>query len=196
MAGSKAARREEALKRAERARVKRIVNSLPVKPVPELLLGYRDLVPIFLDPDKANLSRTVRTRIAKAVMKGRKRKPVPLGKRWKHALKLRRDWARRHRDYTRRYDRARSATVRGAWMQMRRDAKKRGVSFDLTEDDYVSIWMSVKGAWDGRSTKPGGYCLFRKDTRKGWTKNNTRVGLRAPRVGVRPTLVALAPPGR
>lgn len=175
---TRTARSERLLRARERERVRGIINSLPVKPVPELLLGYRDLVPIFLDPDKANLSRTVRTRIAKAVMKGRKRKKVPLGKRWKHALKLRRDWARRHRDYTRRYDRARSATVRGAWMQMGRDAKKRGVPFDLTEDDYVSIWMSVKGAYAGRSTKPGGYCLVRKDKKEGWTVRNTAVGKR------------------
>lgn len=183
MAGSKAERLRERLAKQERDRVRRIIESLPVKEFGELPASHRELMPIYLNPDKAKLSRTLRTRIAKAVMKGRLRPKKPLWSHWKHRARMERERARRRADENREYKRVLRTTPRGMWLNLRSGAKRKGIPFSLTEDDYVAVWMTRPGAWDRRGNKPGCTCLARIDLRKGWTKRNTAVGIRGRGVG-------------
>ncbi len=88
MVGSKAERLRERLRRAERDRIRAIINSLPIKPVPDLPVSHRELLSVYLDPDKAKLSQSVRRRIAKAVIRGRVKPKRRLWSSWKHRKKV------------------------------------------------------------------------------------------------------------
>lgn len=175
---SKKARLQRLAEAREKQRVRDIINSLPVKEFGELPVSHRELMPIYLNPDKARLSRTLRTRIAKAVMKGRLRPKKPLWSHWKHRARMERERARRRADENREYKRVLRTTPRGMWLNLRSGAKRKGIPFSLTEDDYVAVWMTRPGAWDRRGNGPGRTCLARIDLRKGWTKRNTTVGVR------------------
>lgn len=170
--------RERLLRLQEKRRVAAIIRSLPVKPVPEIPFSRKDLIPLFLDTDKARLSNTVRRGIAKEIMKGRKKRKKPLWSHWKYRRRVQRESDRRRREKKMEYKRAVRRTPRGAWMMLAKKAKEAGLAFKLTEDDFVGIWASKPGAWDRRGVREGCTCLVRKDRRKGWTKANTALGMR------------------
>jgi len=50
--------------------------------------------------------------------------------------------------------------ARQRWRQHRYDAKNRGVSFELSFEDWLNIWLS-SGHWHERGTKQGQYCMSR-----------------------------------
>lgn len=175
---TKKARSERLLEAREKQRIRDIINSLPIKPVPDLPVSHRELLSVYLDPDKAKLSQSVRRRIAKAVIRGRVKPKRRLWSSWKHRKKVVREKSRRRGEYNKEYNRALRRTPRGAWKTLMYCAKREGVPFSLTEDEYVNVWMTRPGAWDRRGRRTGCTCLVRIDLGKGWTRRNTAVGIK------------------
>jgi hypothetical protein len=71
----------------------------------------------------------------------------------------------------RRYD----TSPRGRYRQHKGNAKRRGVPFDLTFEQWLDVWKS-SGHFDARGNKTrDGYVMARKDDRGGYTVGNVSI---------------------
>lgn len=52
------------------------------------------------------------------------------------------------------------ASPKGKFAEQKRHARQRGVSFELTYDQWWGIW-SLSGKWDKRGNRRGRYCMCR-----------------------------------
>ena len=57
-----------------------------------------------------------------------------------------------------------------AWHKMRAQANFRGEHWDLSFEDFQTLWQ---GRWDNRGRGSDDYCLAREDPDGGWDMQNT-----------------------
>lgn len=62
--------------------------------------------------------------------------------------------------------------MRLAWLRMRAQAKHRSVEFNLTWEEFLTLW---EGRWHLRGSIKGSLGLIRKDWTKGWQLDNVEL---------------------
>lgn len=65
-------------------------------------------------------------------------------------------------------------TPKGKFMRQKTNARQRGVLWDLTFEEWWSIWEK-SGKWEERGTGYKNYCMARKHDDGGYTKNNVSI---------------------
>jgi HNH endonuclease len=66
--------------------------------------------------------------------------------------------------------------IKLAYYRQRDTAKKRGVSFDMSYEDWLDVWVS-SGHLNKRGRGKGKYCMMRLNDKGAYTKNNVTIGL-------------------
>ena len=68
-----------------------------------------------------------------------------------------------------------SNTVKHKYQVHKAGAKRRGISFDLSFDEWSNIWLS-SGKWDNRGVGQGKYCMCRFGDMGGYQLGNVFIG--------------------
>jgi|SRR6185312_14030799 len=88
-------------------------------------------------------------------------------------------------EYQKRYEK----TPKGQYQRHRQNARRRGVSFLLTFDQWWSIWQE-SGLWDVRGAWAGGAVMMRHRDRGPYAVGNVSIGMHSDNIRERNKLVA------
>lgn len=65
--------------------------------------------------------------------------------------------------------------LRLAWHRQKESAKKRGIGFDISFDDWLDVW-NQSGKLHLRGKKAGCYCMMRRNDMGAYVKDNVTIG--------------------
>lgn len=124
--------------------------------------------------------------LAKAVARGeslRMPKPKPS---WQHRAKKRLQASRKNKEYgaTPAYRVAYRNSLRGQWVKLQQECKRRGQEWLLDYGDWVVMWLQARPAslgvqsipaWKHRGRKKDNVQLFRVEKDKAWCLENVEI---------------------
>ncbi len=88
-------------------------------------------------------------------------------------------------------------TAKGRWSRQKANARARGISWELTFEEWLEIW-NTSGKWEERGNKADNYCMARKFDIGPYSKDNVEIikGKRNSQESYQRSLVFFTPKNR
>lgn len=143
-------------------------------PLPTHYLGGDFLPSGFLDVPTTMVNHYFRRLAKKAVVERKVTRKIRRRQHWTKKLKYHRDWYASHRDRRIAKEARYRESLRGSYFYLRRLAKRRGIPWNLTVEEWTDFWQANGGS-EALRLRAYGLQLQRIDKSKGYQLDNLRL---------------------